>query len=60
MPPDPRTSPDGSPRVLAGPLSTTGFMGDSPALNPCDPKNHRDQSPFFIARKAHAAKSRLK
>ncbi|MBI4064687.1 MAG: hypothetical protein HY401_10375 [Elusimicrobia bacterium] len=35
MPPDPRTSPDGSPRVLAGPLSTTGFKGDSPALNPC-------------------------
>ncbi|MBI4062885.1 MAG: cysteine hydrolase [Elusimicrobia bacterium] len=34
MPPDPRTSPDGSPRVLAGPLSTTGFKGDSPALNP--------------------------
>ncbi|MBI4063190.1 MAG: hypothetical protein HY401_02695 [Elusimicrobia bacterium] len=33
MPPDPRTSPDGSPRVLAGPLSTTGFKGDSPALN---------------------------
>ncbi|MBI4064319.1 MAG: SpoIID/LytB domain-containing protein, partial [Elusimicrobia bacterium] len=46
---DPRTSPDGSPRVLAGPLgaappapqvpralrtaSTTGFKGDSPALN---------------------------
>ncbi|MBI4064528.1 MAG: acetyltransferase [Elusimicrobia bacterium] len=34
MPPDPRTSPDGSPRVLAGPLSATGFKGDSPALNP--------------------------
>ncbi|MBI4064169.1 MAG: polysaccharide pyruvyl transferase family protein [Elusimicrobia bacterium] len=50
LPPDPRTSPDGSPRVLAGPLgaaplapqvpralrtaSTTGFKGDSPALNP--------------------------
>ncbi|MBI4063781.1 MAG: tetratricopeptide repeat protein [Elusimicrobia bacterium] len=34
MPPDPRTSPDGSPRVLAGPLSTTGFKGDSPTLNP--------------------------
>ncbi|MBI4064041.1 MAG: hypothetical protein HY401_07035 [Elusimicrobia bacterium] len=34
MPPDPRTSPDGSPRVLAGPLSTTGFKGGSPALNP--------------------------
>ncbi|MBI4064165.1 MAG: hypothetical protein HY401_07680 [Elusimicrobia bacterium] len=33
MPPDPRTSPDGSPRVLAGPLSATGFKGDSPALN---------------------------
>ncbi|MBI4064335.1 MAG: hypothetical protein HY401_08565 [Elusimicrobia bacterium] len=33
LPPDPRTSPDGSPRVLAGPLSTTGFKGDSPALN---------------------------
>ncbi|MBI4064333.1 MAG: FAD-dependent oxidoreductase, partial [Elusimicrobia bacterium] len=31
--PDPRTSPDGSPHVLAGPLSTTGFKGDSPALN---------------------------
>ncbi|MBI4063672.1 MAG: FAD-dependent oxidoreductase, partial [Elusimicrobia bacterium] len=31
--PDPRTSPDGSPHVLAGPLATTGFMGDSPALN---------------------------
>ncbi|MBI4063873.1 MAG: hypothetical protein HY401_06175 [Elusimicrobia bacterium] len=34
MNPDPRTSPDGSPRVLAGPLSTTGYKGDSPALNP--------------------------
>ncbi|MBI4063032.1 MAG: hypothetical protein HY401_01885 [Elusimicrobia bacterium] len=34
MPPDPRTSPDGSPRALAGPHSTTGFKGDSPALNP--------------------------
>ncbi|MBI4063952.1 MAG: glycosyltransferase family 4 protein [Elusimicrobia bacterium] len=34
LPPDPRTSPDGSPRVLAGPLSATGFKGDSPALNP--------------------------
>ncbi|MBI4063954.1 MAG: glycosyltransferase family 4 protein [Elusimicrobia bacterium] len=34
LPPDPRTSPDGSPRVLAGPLSTTGFKGDFPALNP--------------------------
>ncbi|MBI4064160.1 MAG: radical SAM family heme chaperone HemW [Elusimicrobia bacterium] len=33
MPPDPRTSPDGSPRVLAGPLSATGFKGDSPVLN---------------------------
>ncbi|MBI4064461.1 MAG: hypothetical protein HY401_09210 [Elusimicrobia bacterium] len=33
MPPDPRTSPVGSPRVLAGPLSTTGFKGDPPALN---------------------------
>ncbi|MBI4064145.1 MAG: peptidylprolyl isomerase [Elusimicrobia bacterium] len=51
MPPDPRTSPVGSPRVLAGPLGAappapqvpralrtafaTGFKGDSPALNPC-------------------------
>ncbi|MBI4063016.1 MAG: DUF2723 domain-containing protein [Elusimicrobia bacterium] len=34
LPPDPRTSPDGSPRVLAGPRTTTGFKGDSPALNP--------------------------
>ncbi|MBI4063296.1 MAG: hypothetical protein HY401_03225 [Elusimicrobia bacterium] len=34
MPPDPRTSPDGSPRVLAGPLSTTGFKDNSPMLNP--------------------------
>ncbi|MBI4064388.1 MAG: hypothetical protein HY401_08835, partial [Elusimicrobia bacterium] len=54
MPPDPRTSPDGSPRVLAGPLgaappapqvpralrtaSATGYKGGSPALNLFDRK----------------------
>ncbi|MBI4063908.1 MAG: hypothetical protein HY401_06350 [Elusimicrobia bacterium] len=41
MPPDPRTSPVGSPRVLAGPLSATGFKGDSPALNPFPPLTNK-------------------
>ncbi|MBI4063222.1 MAG: hypothetical protein HY401_02855, partial [Elusimicrobia bacterium] len=48
MPPDPRTSPDGSPRVLAGPLSTTGFKGDSPALNPCSAGAKRRRDSYFL------------
>ncbi|MBI4064524.1 MAG: hypothetical protein HY401_09540 [Elusimicrobia bacterium] len=43
MPPDPRTSPDGSPHPWwVGPLSTNGFKGVSPALNPFDGRgNHQ-------------------
>ncbi|MBI4668717.1 MAG: glutamate--tRNA ligase [Elusimicrobia bacterium] len=32
--PDPGTSPDGSPALLGGAPSTTGFKGNSPRLNP--------------------------